>query len=83
VSIFSLPKDVAYMSHKQEVSYSTPYYSQTTAASQFSSDENFLKHARVVTLGEMKKIKQVSQIHFLIIHTYQVKMDILNMVVKT
>ncbi|WJX42670.1 hypothetical protein P8452_29876 [Trifolium repens] len=54
----SLPKDVAYMSHKQEVSYSTPYYSQTTTASQFSSDENFLKHARVVTLGEMKKIKQ-------------------------
>ncbi|WJX70134.1 hypothetical protein P8452_54278 [Trifolium repens] len=54
----SLPKDVAYMSQKQEVSNSTPYYSQTTAASQFSSDENFLKQARVVTLGEMKKLKQ-------------------------
>jgi uncharacterized membrane protein YjjP (DUF1212 family) len=73
VSIFSLPKDVAYMSQKQEVSNSTPYYSQTTAASQFSSDENFLKQARVVTLGEMKKLKQVSQIHFLIIQHEKLK----------
>jgi uncharacterized membrane protein YjjP (DUF1212 family) len=73
VSIFSLPKDVAYMSQKQEVSNSTPYYSQTTTASQFSSDENFLKQARVVTLGEMKKLKQVSQIHFLIIQHEKLK----------
>jgi hypothetical protein len=71
VCIFSLPKDVAYMSQKQEVSNSTPYYSQTSVASQFNSDDNFLKQARVVTLGEMKKLKQVSQKDILSIHTYQ------------
>jgi uncharacterized membrane protein YjjP (DUF1212 family) len=50
------------MSHNKEVNNSTAYYSQTTAASQFNSDENFLKQARVISLKDMKKLQQVSHL---------------------
>ncbi|WJX62047.1 hypothetical protein P8452_47086 [Trifolium repens] len=48
--IESLPKDVAYMSQNKEVSNSTAYYTRSTHATQFNSDENFLKQACVISL---------------------------------
>ncbi|WJX64181.1 hypothetical protein P8452_48995 [Trifolium repens] len=56
--IQSLPKDVVYMSQNKEASNSTAYYTQSTHATQFNSDENFLKQARVISLADMKKLKQ-------------------------
>ncbi|WJX79954.1 hypothetical protein P8452_63017 [Trifolium repens] len=56
--IQSLPKDVVYMSQNKEASNSTAYYTQSTHATQFNTDENFLKHARVISLADMKKLKQ-------------------------
>jgi hypothetical protein len=59
---FSLPKDVVYMSQNKEASNSTAYYTQSTHATQFNSDENFLKQACVISLADMKKLKQVSHL---------------------
>jgi hypothetical protein len=40
-------------------SNSTQFYTQSTAGSQFNSDENFMKQARIVNLSDMKKLKLV------------------------
>jgi hypothetical protein len=50
------------MSQNKEASNSTAYYTQSTHATQFNSDENFLKQARVISLADMKKLKQVSHL---------------------
>ncbi|GAU45447.1 hypothetical protein TSUD_107390 [Trifolium subterraneum] len=52
-----LPKDVTFPTQSGAPSNSSQIYSVTSAASQYSSDENFMKHARVVQLGDMKKLK--------------------------
>ncbi|KAK2366319.1 hypothetical protein QL285_079715 [Trifolium repens] len=60
--IKSLPKDVPYPSQYSVASNSTQRNTQQSGGSQFTSqyttDEIFLKQARVMTLSEMKKLKQ-------------------------
>ncbi|WJX76153.1 hypothetical protein P8452_59600 [Trifolium repens] len=53
----SLPKDVTYSTQNSYGSSSTPNYTQSNAGSQFNSEENFMKQARIVTISEMKKLK--------------------------
>ncbi|WJX54921.1 hypothetical protein P8452_40751 [Trifolium repens] len=53
----SLPKDVTYSTQNSYGSSSALKYTQSTAGSQFNTDENFMKQARIVTLAEMKKLK--------------------------
>ncbi|GAU17227.1 hypothetical protein TSUD_324300 [Trifolium subterraneum] len=52
-----LPKDVTFPTQSGAPSNSSQIYSVTSAASQYSSDENFMKHARVIQLRDMKKLK--------------------------
>ncbi|KAK2363415.1 hypothetical protein QL285_088405 [Trifolium repens] len=53
----SLPKDVTYSTQNSYGSSSTPNYTQSNAGSQYNSEENFMKQARIVTISEMKKLK--------------------------
>jgi hypothetical protein len=49
-------------------SSSTQYYTQSSAGSQYDSDENFMKHAFIVSLADMKKLKKVRYQQTLIYH---------------
>ncbi|KAK2433427.1 replication protein A 70 kDa DNA-binding subunit B [Trifolium repens] len=57
--VASLPKNVINMSQNTVISSSsTQYYTQSSAGSQYDSDENFMKHASIVSLADMKKLKK-------------------------
>ncbi|WJX14832.1 hypothetical protein P8452_05041 [Trifolium repens] len=57
--VASLPKNVINMSQNTIISSSsTQYYTQSSAGSQYDSDENFMKHASIVSLADMKKLKK-------------------------
>jgi hypothetical protein len=55
----NLPKDVTYSTQNSVASSSTQFFTQTNVGSQFNSDEIFIKQTRIVTLGDMKKLKVV------------------------
>ncbi|WJX68256.1 hypothetical protein P8452_52644 [Trifolium repens] len=53
----SLPDNVTYVTQNTISSNSTQFYTQTSAGSQNTSDENWIKGARILSLGDMKKLK--------------------------
>jgi hypothetical protein len=56
----SLPKDLYFASQTSNIgSVSTQFYAQSSQGSQYSSDDLFMKNARVIRLGDMKKLKTV------------------------
>ncbi|MCH96403.1 hypothetical protein A2U01_0017389 [Trifolium medium] len=52
-----MPKDVTYPTQNFAASNSTQFYTQTSGGSQYKSDEVFMKQVRVISLGDMKKLK--------------------------
>jgi hypothetical protein len=59
ISIYSLPANVTYATQNTISSNSTQFYTQTSAGSQNTSDDNWMKGARILSLGDMKKLKVV------------------------
>ncbi|WJX81040.1 hypothetical protein P8452_63970 [Trifolium repens] len=55
--VTSMPKELALSTQHSASSNTTQFYSQSSAGSQFNSDENFMKQARIVNLSDMKKLK--------------------------
>jgi hypothetical protein len=55
----SLPDNVTYLPHTPMASKSTHFYTQTSGGSQNTSDDNWMKGARILSLGDMKKLKVV------------------------
>ncbi|GAU45084.1 hypothetical protein TSUD_85700 [Trifolium subterraneum] len=53
----SLPNDRVYPARSLGAASSQGWNSQTSGGSQFNSDEDFMKQARVIRLGDMKKLK--------------------------
>ncbi|WJX60441.1 hypothetical protein P8452_45648 [Trifolium repens] len=53
----SLPDNVTYLPHTPMASKSTHFYTQTSAGSQNTSDDNWMKGAHILSLGDMKKLK--------------------------
>ncbi|KAK2356384.1 hypothetical protein QL285_093721 [Trifolium repens] len=53
----SLPDNVTYLPHTPMASKSTHFYTQTSGGSQNTSDDNWMKGARILSLGDMKKLK--------------------------
>ncbi|KAK2352860.1 hypothetical protein QL285_090565 [Trifolium repens] len=53
----SLPDTVTYLPHTPIPSKSSHFYTQASAGSQITSDENWMKGARILSLGDMKKLK--------------------------
>ncbi|XP_045816584.1 uncharacterized protein LOC123909747 isoform X1 [Trifolium pratense] len=54
----SLPNDNIYPSQNITFSNSTQFYTQSYGGSQYNSDETFMNHAHVLSLGAMKKLKK-------------------------
>jgi hypothetical protein len=75
ISLYSLPDNVTYLTQHTISSNSTHFYTQTSAGSQHTSDDNWLKGARILSLGDIKKLKLVCQqletVFSLCFHTYQ------------
>jgi hypothetical protein len=59
-----MPKELALSTQHSASSNTTQFYSQSSAGSQFNSDENFMKQARIVNLSDMKKLKVVCLYYF-------------------
>ncbi|XP_045789228.1 uncharacterized protein LOC123884216 isoform X5 [Trifolium pratense] len=53
----SLPNDATYPSQSFHGTTSTQFRTQSSVGSQYTSDENFCNQARVIGLGDMKKLK--------------------------
>ncbi|KAK2411014.1 replication protein A 70 kDa DNA-binding subunit B [Trifolium repens] len=53
----NLPDNVTYLTQTPIASKSTHFYTQTSAGSQHTSDDNWMKGARILSLGDMKKLK--------------------------
>ncbi|GAU12584.1 hypothetical protein TSUD_131940 [Trifolium subterraneum] len=53
----SIPKEPSFLSQNTSISASTQFYSQSSAGSQYNTDDTFMNTARVISLGEMKKLR--------------------------
>ncbi|GAU32460.1 hypothetical protein TSUD_64100 [Trifolium subterraneum] len=61
--ISSIPKDVMIPTQHVGASYASQAFNQSYVGSQYSSDENFIKEARVLTIGAIKKLKALQPLH--------------------
>ncbi|WJX39115.1 hypothetical protein P8452_26698 [Trifolium repens] len=57
--VLNQPKEATYLAQSSNISNSTQFYTQASAGSQYNSDDNFMKQARVISLADMKKLKTV------------------------